>query len=186
MKLQLETPRLRLERLDLCHAPDLFAHYTQDPQVAHFLSWRPHADLSETHTFIARQRQQWEEKRCYAFAIIPKDLGEAIGCISANLHSCRAHMGYVLGRAFWNRGITSEALQAMVPAVFALPHIARIEAICDTENPGSARVMEHAGLQREGVLRRYFKGANIPEPRDVYMYSLLREEWKKGKALWLK
>ncbi|KAL4272839.1 hypothetical protein GQ457_13G025500 [Hibiscus cannabinus] len=51
------------------------------------------------------------------------------------------------------------------------PHLERLEALVDVENLGSQRVLEKAGFQREGVLRKYIflKGRS----RDVVMFSLL-------------
>ena len=51
----------------------------------------------------------------------------------------------------------------------------RIGAGCDVENLGSARVMERAGLTREGVLRRWIIHPNISsEPRDWLSYAKVR------------
>ena len=60
----------------------------------------------------------------------------------------------------------------MANTIFAeWPHLERLEAIVDVENPGSQRVLEKAGFQREGVLRKYMllKG----KTRDLVMFSLL-------------
>ncbi|MCI72374.1 putative N-acetyltransferase, partial [Trifolium medium] len=47
----------------------------------------------------------------------------------------------------------------------------RLEALVDVENVGSQRVLEKAGFQKEGVLRKYWfmKGKS----RDVIMFSYL-------------
>ena len=51
------------------------------------------------------------------------------------------------------------------------PHLERLEARVLVENVGSQRVLEKAGFQREGVLRKYMtlKG----KIRDLMMFSLL-------------
>jgi ribosomal-protein-alanine N-acetyltransferase len=51
----------------------------------------------------------------------------------------------------------------------------RIGAVCDVENIGSARVMEKAGLVREGLMRRWLVHPNIAdEPRDCFSYAMVR------------
>jgi ribosomal-protein-alanine N-acetyltransferase len=51
----------------------------------------------------------------------------------------------------------------------------RIGAVCDVENIGSARVMEKAGLVREGLSRRWLVHPNISdEPRDCFSYAIVR------------
>jgi RimJ/RimL family protein N-acetyltransferase len=53
--------------------------------------------------------------------------------------------------------------------------IYRVWATCDVENLASAHVLEKAGMQKEGILRRYILHPNIsPEPRDSYCYSVIK------------
>jgi RimJ/RimL family protein N-acetyltransferase len=52
--------------------------------------------------------------------------------------------------------------------------IYRAEAFCDVDHPASARVMEKAGMEREGILRRYFRHPSISEaPRESYARKLV-------------
>jgi RimJ/RimL family protein N-acetyltransferase len=98
----------------------------------------------------------------------------AIGAIGCTFHNFRAELGYVLGRAHWRRGFMSEALRAVVGAVLARDGIYRVWAVCDVENVASARVLEKAGLTREGVLRRWSLHPNISDvPRDCYVYAAI-------------
>lgn len=47
--------------------------------------------------------------------------------------------------------------------------------VCDVDNPASARVMEKAGMTREGILRRWHIAPNIsPEPRDCIVCAKVR------------
>lgn len=54
-------------------------------------------------------------------------------------------------------------------------NLVRIQARCDVENIGSARVMEKAGMSFEGIIRKgiFVKGMH----RDLKMYSILNEEF---------
>jgi RimJ/RimL family protein N-acetyltransferase len=69
----------------------------------------------------------------------------------------------------------------MVDYLFLSKELARIHAIADVRNKASQRVLEKAGLQREGTMRKCL--FNRGEPRDCYLYSILREEWKEPKIL---
>jgi RimJ/RimL family protein N-acetyltransferase len=61
------------------------------------------------------------------------------------------------------------------PLALQQPSIFRIGAVCDVENIGSARVMEKAGLLREGLLRRWLVHPNVSdEPRDCWSYARVR------------
>jgi RimJ/RimL family protein N-acetyltransferase len=75
--------------------------------------------------------------------------------------------------SFW-RGIRGVRLmtvahQAVAHHVLQQPEIYRIGAVCDGDNIASARVLEKAGMQREGMLRRFIRHPNVSEqPRDVF------------------
>ena len=48
-------------------------------------------------------------------------------------------------------------------------------------NVGSQKVLEHVGFRREGTIRKssFVRG----EWRDMFLYSILREEWKEPRVL---
>src|SRR5439155_20109245 len=47
----------------------------------------------------------------------------------------------------------------------ALPIFFRVWAVCETANLASARVLEKAGLEREGILRRWLVHPNVSTDR---------------------
>jgi [ribosomal protein S5]-alanine N-acetyltransferase len=68
-----------------------------------------------------------------------------------------------------------EALTEVAQWAMRQDSIWRIGAYCDVENRASARVMEKAGLQREGILRHWIIHPNISaEPRDCLSYAMVR------------
>ena len=69
----------------------------------------------------------------------------------------------------------TEALAQVAQWAMRKDGIWRIGAGRDVENVGSARVMERAGLAREGILRRWIIHPNISsEPRDWLSYAKVR------------
>ncbi|MSU71119.1 MAG: N-acetyltransferase [Opitutus sp.] len=72
-------------------------------------------------------------------------------------------------------GFAAEALTFLVEWALAQSTIWRAWAFCDVENPGSVRVMEKAGMVREGVLRRWHVCPTLgPEPRDCIVCAKVR------------
>jgi diamine N-acetyltransferase len=69
----------------------------------------------------------------------------------------------------------------MVDYLFLSRDTMRIQASTDARNLASHKVLEKAGFKKDGTMRKYFflRG----ELRDVYVYSILREEWKEPKML---
>mgnify|MGYP001801538475 CR=1 FL=1 len=95
--------------------------------------------------------------------------------IHAQVSARGVSYGYVLRRQARGPGFASEALRKLVEHAMADPHIYRTFAFCDVENLASTRVMEKVGMQREGVLRRYFVHPNTSdEPRDCFIYARVR------------
>jgi [ribosomal protein S5]-alanine N-acetyltransferase len=59
--------------------------------------------------------------------------------------------------------------------LLAQPGIFRVWAVCDVENAGSARALEKARFQQEGILRRWIVHPNrAAEPRDCRVYALVK------------
>ena len=83
--------------------------------------------------------------------------GEAIGGIGYTLNQDvyrkSAEIGYWLGEPFWGRGIAVAALRLVTDYAFRNHDLHRIHAGVFGWNPGSMRVLEKAGYEREAVHR---------------------------------
>jgi [ribosomal protein S5]-alanine N-acetyltransferase len=84
--------------------------------------------------------------------------GEAVGGIGFKLGEDIARisveMGYWLGEPYWGRGLMTRAVTAASDWAFDGYKVLRIFASTFSHNVGSMRVLEKAGFEREGVLRR--------------------------------
>lgn len=58
-------------------------------------------------------------------------------------------IGYRLARAFWGRGLATEAVKAARDYAFEILALSRLVAIIDPQNTASAHVAEKAGLRYE-------------------------------------
>lgn len=103
--------------------------------------------------------------------------GEAVGGIGFVLqHDVgrrSAEIGYWLGEEFWGRGIVTEALIAVTEHAFANYDLCRLYAHVFDWNGASARVLEKAGYELEGRMRKSVTkdGQTI----DQLMYAIIRE-----------
>jgi RimJ/RimL family protein N-acetyltransferase len=172
---QLVTPRLRLRPPRPSDAQAMFDGWTQDEAVTRYLAWRPHRSLDETNKFINGSIDAWRGagRRPWAITRFGEDI--PIGVIELRLDGHRAEVGYVLGRVAWGQGYMTEAVQTLAHMAFDELSVSRVFAFCDVDNAASARVLEKAGLLREGVMRRYALHPNVSdEPRDAYLYARTR------------
>ncbi len=167
------TERFVVRRVQDADAEAIFEAYATDAAVARYMSWRPHGDLAETRAYVAACGREWEEGSGFPSVILAD--GRLVGMIHPRLLERGVSYGYVVRADFWGRGCASEVLGWEVRHALAHPAVFRAEAFCDVENPASARVMEKAGMSREGVLRRFFRHPNLSdEPRDCLMYAAVR------------
>ena len=65
-----------------------------------------------------------------------------------------AEIGYWLGEEYWGRGIVTEAVKVFTEWAFANFDLSRIYAGVFEWNPASARVMEKAGFEFEGRMKK--------------------------------
>jgi RimJ/RimL family protein N-acetyltransferase len=145
-------------------------NYAQDTTVTRFLIWSAHRSLCDTQAYIARCiAEAPETSRTYV--LTGRDSGDVRGAFALRrVAAHRLDFGYVLARSWWGQGLMTEVLVEAVNWVMRQPSIFRIGAVCDVENVGSARVMEKAGLFREGILRRWLVFPDSSEePRDCFI-----------------
>ena len=172
------TPRLILRKpIAPDDAPRIYAAYAHDPEVARYLTWQPHRDLEESHRILRTRLAWWDEGREFSWVITSRADGSVLGMISVSDDDCpsRYTLGYVLARPHWGHGYTTEAARAVLDELFATPEVARVWAVVDCENLASLRVLEKAGMQREGLLRKWsVHPALSPAPRDCWCCARVR------------
>ena len=97
------------------------------------------------------------EVRNYTMAIELKSEMEFIGLFGLKLDHQkynRAEVWYKVHPDYWNQGYATEALKAVLQFGFDTLGVHRIEAGCAVDNIGSVKVLEKAGMTREGRGRK--------------------------------
>lgn len=173
---RIRTPRLTLRPPRRSDAQALFASYTQDLDVARYMTWRPHTALAQTQGFIDYCLRGWDEGRTRAYLMVPEGADDVpVGMLEARLQPATIDIGYVLSRAHWGVGLMPEAIAGFCEVALALPEYFRVQATCDTENLASARTLEKSGFVREGRLERHAVIPNLSdEPRASFIYARWR------------
>ncbi|MGE0133103.1 MAG: GNAT family N-acetyltransferase [Blastocatellales bacterium] len=132
------------------------------------------------HPYTPEDAREWirlagEEYPQTNFAIVVDD--EAAGGIGLvlkdDIYRCTAEIGYWLSEAFWGRGIMTEAVRALTRWGFENFDLSRIYAGVLEWNPASMRVLEKAGYQFEGRLRKAIVKQN--QVMDEFIYAIVRE-----------
>lgn len=169
------TPRLDCRRTAPGDAAAIFEAYGTDPEVTRYLMWKPYSKVEPLIEFLSTQIDAWEQGTSFRYEICLKGTQTPIGSIALRPEGSKVNFGYVLAKPFWGRGLMTEALKHLVDWSLDQPDVFRAYAVCDVDNPSSARVMEKAGMIREGVLRRWLIQPNIgAEPRDCIIFARTR------------
>ncbi len=175
--LPLQTDRLLLRDFVEDDIPAVHC-YASDPEVVRYMVWGPNAEQESREAVERWLAQQGTDPRLdFALAIVLRAEERLIGGCSIRVSdpaSRAAYIGYCLNRDYWGRGYGTEAARALVAFGFQQLGLRRIFATCDTRNVASARVLEKAGMRREGHLREHklIRG----EWRDSYVYAILEHE----------
>lgn len=150
----LETSRLVLRKAKAEDIEPAFRNWTSDPAVTEYLTWPTHESREVTEAVLKHWISQYGNDNFYQWIIVLKELGEAIGTISVVDQSDvarSAEIGYCIGKAWWHRGIMTEALDAVLQFLLEEVGMERIEACHDADNPHSGAVMRKCGMQLEKV-----------------------------------
>ena len=172
----ISTPRLLMRAARMSDAADLY-EYSKDPDVARHVLWDAHRSIHQTRGYIRYLLKQYRTGQPSSFVIELQPERKVIGTIGfmwVQQENRAAEIGYSLSRAYWNQGIMTEALRAMIAYGFEKLNLNRIEAQFESDNPASGCVMQHAGMRREGLLRqRIFNKGRFA---DVELYAILRHD----------
>jgi RimJ/RimL family protein N-acetyltransferase len=153
----------------------LFTDWGNNPEFFGEFIWLPQQSRME--------REKWYENLPSEakFFFIEKKDGTKIGTIAHFLVGPHTEIGYMLVPNERRKAYCSEAVQIMVDYLFLSKNLERVQATTDVNNLPSQRVLQKAGFQKEGVIRKsaFIRG----KWRDGCLFSILREEWKEPKIL---
>ena len=176
---ELRTPRLRLRKLTMRDAQDIY-RYSRDPEVARHVLWDAHRSIGDSRAYLRFMLRRYRGHEPASWGIEYLENGRIIGTIGfmwVQEDNAAAEVGYSLAREYWGRGIMTEALGAVLEYGFDHMNLNRIEAQHETTNPASGAVMRKCGMQHEGTLRsRLFnKGRYV----DVELYAILKRDFNR-------
>ncbi|MCO6042463.1 GNAT family N-acetyltransferase [Aeoliella sp. ICT_H6.2] len=152
---RIETQRLILRRPTMADARSIFENYASNPRVTRYLCWPTHRSLADAERFLQMLEESMRRGEQFTWLIEHRAQRKVGGSIGVVLQGNRAALGYCLAEELWGQGNTTEAAQAVVPLVWSLPGVERLEAVCHVEHLRSARVLEKIGLRYIGIDRHH-------------------------------
>lgn len=173
----LKTERLTLRRPRLSDAPDVLL-FRGDWEVQKY-NGPVFKEIAEAQALIEDLNAEFAEQEGVSWAVALTRSDKVIGLFGfhhwSHYHR-RAEVGYDMARAYWGKGLASEALRAMIPFGFAQMNLHRIYAGTIADNHESVRLLERLGFQREGT-KRQSSWEDDGTFHDSAMYGLLCHEY---------
>ncbi len=151
----------------------LLALYTGDRRVAEGTRTIPHPlPPGATEAFIARAQARRGDEDVWVMDGSDHGSAEVLGAISlTRLDRGQSQIGYWVAPAFWNTGVATEAVRALVEAN---PHQARtIFAEVFQDNPVSARVLTNCGFEYLGDAEAHSVARHAKVPTWTYLRRMV-------------
>ena len=151
---QLETERLLLKQVEADDQQFIFEGLSH-PEVIPFFGVR-YDSFEATQKQMDWYAKAYEEGTGGPWKIIDKATGDKIGVVAFYYYKAehkKAEVGFWIFPQYWNKGIVTEALNAVINYCQKEKDIHRLEAFVETENDASCRVLEKAGFVYEGTMR---------------------------------
>ena len=178
---RLETERLILRPTSISDAEQMYKSWASDPEVTKYMAQLPHTDIEVTKNILADWDVKNENLNYYHWGIVLKETGQIIGTGGSSGVNEKHHstvLGYCMSRAYWGKGVMSEAVAAMIRHLFDIVGVNRIVASHDTNNIASGRVMQKCGMVFEGINRQ----AHFCARRGFYdsaYYAIIKSDYDK-------
>lgn len=153
-------------------------------EVARFIS-PPPTTVAGFERFIAWTQQERAAGRYACFAVVPEGLTRAVGIFQIRAMEPGfgiSEWGFAIGSPFWGTGVFIKAARLTVEFAFEWLGVHRLEARAALENGRGNGALAKIGAVKEGVLRKSFlRGGRY---LDQALWSIVREDWRRGKAVW--
>ena len=168
--------KCKIRKWKLSDAKDLAAALSNKKIQNNLRDGLPYPYTEQDGTDYISAMLSADENNTFAFAVTADH--KVIGSIGVfrqeNIHRQTAELGYYIAEEYWGKGIMTEAVKQICEYVFNTSDMIRIYAEPFAYNAASCRVLEKAGFQYEGTLRK--NAVKNGKVIDMKMYSLLKED----------
>ena len=177
----LETERLILREMVQDDLPALCA-MLQDPEVMYAYEG-PFSD-AEAQAWLDGQRTRYREDGMGLWAAVLKETGRMVGQCGLTWQDFDGdrvlEVGYLFQRAFWHRGLATEAARACRDHAFNRLGAQEVFSIIRDANEASRRVALRNGMVPRGTLVKRYRGVDMPHVAFSVRRDALGEDSEDG------
>lgn len=180
-QIEVTTPRLILKSITPALIHELFNTKSKEEIMDYFgFDENGFAQYKEMH----EKGMETHRISIFVFLLIDRETGLPIGECGFHTWTAshkRAEIFYNMrNEKYKQKGLMTEALEAVLKFGFTELGLHRIEALIADENEPSKRLLLRYGFSKEGTMREDYVVNGVNEDSDCY--SLLKWEWEKNQA----
>ncbi|WP_425038736.1 GNAT family N-acetyltransferase [Primorskyibacter sp. S187A] len=166
-----QTDRLTLRPLQQADL-GLIEHYASDDRVARMTPAIPHPlPPGMMEAFVSRAMQMERDEDVWAMDGTVQGGPDLMGLISLHrMDREQSEISYWVAPAFWNTGLASDAVAALVEAN-PMINVTMFASVFQ-DNPASARVLTNCGFKYIGDAETFCVARNAPVPTWTYLRKL--------------
>jgi len=181
-EIEIFTERIKLRLIELSDLNSIHKLHSL-PETDEFNALGIPQNIEETKNVIEPwiAENELNKIKNYTFAIENRVDRKFIGLFGLKLGNekyKRGEVWYKIHSDYWKKGYATESLKAVINFGFENLKLHRIEAGCAVENIGSFKVLEKAGMIREGRLRQVLPLKSGWS--DNFEYSILETDERKN------
>ncbi|HKI89089.1 MAG TPA: GNAT family protein [Draconibacterium sp.] len=170
--------KIRLERIKLSMAPEIFAAIDHDR--IYLKQWLPFVEMTlnvqDTERFINSVTSDKKYKRDEIFSIrYHESFAGLIGFKDTDWNNRKTELGYWLAEELQGKGIITTCVKKLISFAFVKMKLNRVQIKVAVGNHKSEAIPNRLGFQLEGIER----AGEFHENKylDLKVFSLLKKDW---------
>lgn len=168
--MNIKTLRLTIRDINVDDASDIF-EYAKGGIVGPLAGFKPHKNIEETRSIIN------DVLKVNTFSIVLNSENKVVGLLSLSEVLPKVYeLGYSLNDLYWNKGIMSEAVKAVIDYVFKNDYADELMAGCAIDNLKSEKVLLKAQFSYLGIKEKGFLNYDN-KYRDTKRFRLLKKDY---------
>ena len=143
---ELWTERMILRRYRPGDADDLYRYLGTEPSMYEYSGWNPYATLEMARETVQGFIDSYDDEHVYSWVMDIDDV--IVGTIGAyDYKDDHIEVGFSVVKGWQGRGLATAALKKVLEYLTENEGIPCVTAWCASENTGSRKVLEKAGMQ---------------------------------------
>jgi len=154
---EIETKRLMLRRATNDDLNDWAERVFADPEVIRYMPKREMTPYERAQRALNLYDNLWTKYKVGGWIITDKANGQLVGSCEIEYldETDEYELGFALSKAYWGKGIATEAARAATRFGFENAELKKIIAVVVPENNASWHVLEHIGFVYEKKAKYY-------------------------------